>query len=249
MPGVTLEPPSELHFRRPFEHVVTAELSLTNTNSYDVQYKVKTTAPKRYCVRPNAGLIEAHQSVKVLILLQPMKDPGPDFKCKDKFLVQTIKASSDSSEDQWAKAQKDAISESKLRCFFLPPAEEARYEGLSAPERAPVASKTAAAAAAPAPAAAAAPTPTLAPAATTGESKGKGKEENNEQMQAQMKKQKEEAAAKIQELTKELNKAKMENSRLAGTKASKDKPVGFPLVYLIAAFILGILVSQFVLSQ
>eukprot|EP01047_Picozoa_sp_COSAG01_P097528 COSAG01_NODE_27843_length_675_cov_1.487847_1_plen_54_part_01 len=40
-------------------------LELANPHERDVCFKVKTTAPRRYCVRPNAARITAGQSVKV----------------------------------------------------------------------------------------------------------------------------------------------------------------------------------------
>ena len=49
----------------PFTDVVVSDLKLTNPTDKRVCFKVKTTAPKRYCVRPNSGLIEAGSSVTV----------------------------------------------------------------------------------------------------------------------------------------------------------------------------------------
>lgn len=49
----------------PFTDVVTATLKLTNPTDRNVCFKVKTTAPRRYCVRPNSGIIDAGASVNV----------------------------------------------------------------------------------------------------------------------------------------------------------------------------------------
>lgn len=50
----------------PFDHVVTSILKVSNpTTDRRICFKVKTTAPKRYCVRPNSGVIEPRQSVEV----------------------------------------------------------------------------------------------------------------------------------------------------------------------------------------
>ena len=49
----------------PFTEVVTAELKLTNPSKKRICFKVKTTAPKQYCVRPNNGLIEPNGTVMV----------------------------------------------------------------------------------------------------------------------------------------------------------------------------------------
>lgn len=48
-----------------FTEVVTANLKLTNPSEKKVCFKVKTTAPKRYCVRPNSGFVEAGGVVEV----------------------------------------------------------------------------------------------------------------------------------------------------------------------------------------
>ena len=49
----------------PFNEVVTTHLFLTNPSEQRVCFKVKTTAPRRYCVRPNSGFIEPSNKVDV----------------------------------------------------------------------------------------------------------------------------------------------------------------------------------------
>lgn len=74
----------------PLTTTVLRTLTVTNPNGSPVIFKVKTTAPKQYCVRPNSGRIEPGEQVEVQVLLQPMKeDPPASHKCKDKFLVQS----------------------------------------------------------------------------------------------------------------------------------------------------------------
>ena len=45
----------------PFTEVVTSTLKLKNPTKDSVIFKVKTTAPKQYCVRPNSGLLKAKE--------------------------------------------------------------------------------------------------------------------------------------------------------------------------------------------
>jgi hypothetical protein len=66
--------PVELGFKRPFQHEVSQTLRLKNPHSDPIAFKVKTTAPKQYCVRPNSGRIEPGKDVEVQILLQAMKE-------------------------------------------------------------------------------------------------------------------------------------------------------------------------------
>ncbi|GBB91804.1 hypothetical protein RclHR1_01920008 [Rhizophagus clarus] len=129
--SIQLEPPNQLSFHRPFTQLVKEVLVVRNPNPEPVAFKVKTTAPKQYCVRPNSGRIEANQSVDVQVILQPMKeDPPPDFKCKDKFLVQSVAIPAEretlSLSELWSiteKQNKDSIKETKIRCVYLPPVE------------------------------------------------------------------------------------------------------------------------------
>ncbi|KAL2001869.1 hypothetical protein VTN02DRAFT_1081 [Thermoascus thermophilus] len=125
--SVDLEP-SDLGFKRPFNREVSQTLHLRNPNSEPVAFKVKTTAPKHYCVRPNSGRIEPGQHVEVQVLLQAMKEEPPlDFKCKDKFLVQSVAVSGDLEFQNvtsiFDRAAKPSIQERKIRVTFLPPDE------------------------------------------------------------------------------------------------------------------------------
>ncbi|KAF2709175.1 VAMP-associated protein [Pleomassaria siparia CBS 279.74] len=125
--SVELDPP-ELGFKRPFQHEVSQTLRLGNPHSDPVAFKVKTTAPKQYCVRPNSGRIEPGKDVEVQILLQAMKeDPAPDAKCRDKFLVQSVLITADKEfanvASLWSHTEqtnKSAIQEKKIRVLFLP---------------------------------------------------------------------------------------------------------------------------------
>ncbi|KAF2100818.1 VAMP-associated protein [Rhizodiscina lignyota] len=120
--------PQELGFKRPFTQEVSQTLRLKNTHSDPVAFKVKTTAPKQYCVRPNSGKIEAGDTVEVQVLLQAMReDPPLDAKCKDKFLVQSVPIPADKDSGSistiWQgieQTNKSSISERKIRVNFLP---------------------------------------------------------------------------------------------------------------------------------
>lgn len=114
-----LEPPTELRFRGSFTKVVTACLKLTNPTERKVCFKVKTTAPKRYCVRPNSGFVEPHGVVEVAVMLQPF-DYDPKEKSKHKFMVQTMFAPEGEVDHEtvWKEADQSAFMDSKLKCVF-----------------------------------------------------------------------------------------------------------------------------------
>uniref|UniRef100_A0A8C5WJK1 VAMP associated protein B and C n=1 Tax=Leptobrachium leishanense TaxID=445787 RepID=A0A8C5WJK1_9ANUR len=126
-----LEPPQELKFRGPFTDVVTTNLKLNNPIDKRVCFKVKTTAPRRYCVRPNSGVIEVGSSVNVSVMLQPF-DYDPNEKSKHKFMVQSLVAPSDTSDMEavWKEVKPEELMDSKLRCVFeLPPENDKPLEG------------------------------------------------------------------------------------------------------------------------
>lgn len=115
--------PSELSFQRPFTKEVSEILRLRNPNSTAVAFKVKTTAPKHYCVRPNSGRIEAGQAVEVTVLLQAMKSQ-PEAKCKDKFLVQSTLIHPEFDLNGgipavFETAAKNEIQEKKIKVVYL----------------------------------------------------------------------------------------------------------------------------------
>ncbi|KAI8725454.1 MSP domain-containing protein [Fusarium sp. LHS14.1] len=116
--------PFELSFRRPFTSEVAQTLTIKNPSSTPVAFKVKTTAPKQYCVRPNAGRIEAGQSFDVAVLLQAMKqDPPPDARCRDKFLVQSAPITAEKEFASIANVlettEKSLLVERKIRVNWL----------------------------------------------------------------------------------------------------------------------------------
>ncbi|KAJ3162690.1 phosphatidylinositol-binding protein scs2 [Geranomyces michiganensis] len=140
---VSLSPERELQFRRPFTTIVKRTLTISNSHpTVPIAFKVKTTAPKQYCVRPNSAVVPPGQQLEVQVLLQAMKeDPAPDHISKDKFLVQVIKVPADIVQltgDEltqrlqllWAQAEQlsksspatgaDVLYERKLKCVFLP---------------------------------------------------------------------------------------------------------------------------------
>jgi len=115
-----LEPKVELHFKGPFTDVVTSYLKLTNPSDRRVCFKVKTTAPKRYCVRPNNGIIEPHTNTTIAVMLQPVDLDNLNDKNKHKFMVQTMFAPEGdiNQENLWRDVNPDLVMDSKLKCVF-----------------------------------------------------------------------------------------------------------------------------------
>lgn len=139
-----IKPPVELRFRGPFTDVVTSELTLSNPSDKILCFKIKTTAPRRYCVRPNSGVITPKQTVTVSVMLQPF-DFDPNEKNKHKFMVQAIiipNADVD-LEGVWKATDTSNVMDTKLKCVFEWPANQApAAASTEKAEAAPVDNKT-----------------------------------------------------------------------------------------------------------
>jgi len=122
-----IEPPVELTFTGPFTAAVSSFMKLKNPTDRKVCFKIKTTAPKRYCVKPNSGVVDPNTEVQIAVSLQPFEyDPGE--KNKHKFMVQSMFApDGDINQDTlWKEIEQNDLMDSKLRCVFaMPPGQEA----------------------------------------------------------------------------------------------------------------------------
>uniref|UniRef100_U5EXC9 Putative vesicle-associated membrane protein-associated protein n=1 Tax=Corethrella appendiculata TaxID=1370023 RepID=U5EXC9_9DIPT len=116
---LVIEPLNELKFWGPFNTSVSSHMRLTNPTDYEILFKIKTTAPKKYCVRPNCGTLEPKSTIEITIILQPFIF-DPNEKNKHKFMVQSmIKPEGDFTVEQlWKEVSPDQLMDSKLRCVF-----------------------------------------------------------------------------------------------------------------------------------
>ncbi|GAQ84539.1 vesicle associated protein [Klebsormidium nitens] len=133
--------PGELKFPFELKKQVSASLRLQNQTSKNVAFKVKTTSPKKYCVRPNTGIVPPNATIEVTVTMQAQREYPPDMQCKDKFLVQSVFADIASPKDitpeLFSKESGREITETKLRVVYVspppppPPINESAEEGLS----------------------------------------------------------------------------------------------------------------------
>ncbi|KAL1517608.1 hypothetical protein ABEB36_001349 [Hypothenemus hampei] len=121
-----IEPQNELKFVGPFNQPVSSYMKLSNPSDKKVMFKIKTTAPKKYCVRPNSGVLQAGENTQIAICLQPfLYDPAE--RNKHKFMVQTAFAPENDLipwETIWKELAPDQLMDSKLRCVFEIPAQD-----------------------------------------------------------------------------------------------------------------------------
>jgi hypothetical protein len=121
---MTLEliPNSDLLFKGPFNVVSTTTLKLANNGNDRLAYKIKTTAPKRYCVKPNSGFLDSHANVNIQVMLQPQAPGQPDDRSKHKFMVQWVSVPSNYTEDVdnfWKQDLKGfSVQDARLKCTF-----------------------------------------------------------------------------------------------------------------------------------
>lgn len=118
MSMLTLEPDSTLYFSR--SQSTTSphrNLRLSNTHTGSVAFKVKTTAPKAYLVRPSSGILKPDENQEVQIILQAQPQQGDtQSNASDRFLVQAVAVGENEvvTREDWAKFAKDKIQEQKL---------------------------------------------------------------------------------------------------------------------------------------
>ncbi|KAM5561437.1 hypothetical protein ABKV19_022172 [Rosa sericea] len=88
--------------------------------------QVKTTSPKKYCVRPNVGVILPKSACEFSVTMQAQKTALPDMDCRDKFLIQSTIVSSGTTDagitaSMFAKDEGKYVEEKKLRVIFISP--------------------------------------------------------------------------------------------------------------------------------
>ncbi|XP_058086935.1 vesicle-associated protein 1-3-like isoform X2 [Magnolia sinica] len=133
--------PTELKFPFELKKQSSCSLQLTNKTDQHIAFKVKTTNPKKYCVRPNTGVVLPGATCDVTVTMQAQKDAPPDLQCKDKFLLQSVAASDavtvkDITPEMFNKEDGKVVEEFKLRVVYIPanppsPVPEESEEGSS----------------------------------------------------------------------------------------------------------------------
>ncbi|KAF3589679.1 hypothetical protein F2Q69_00026117 [Brassica cretica] len=117
--------PRTLKFVVDLKKQSTCVVQLTNTTNLFVAFKVKTTSPKKYCVRPNVGVVAPKSSCEfsgmmatsyflsnnalisctylcsyvIAVIMQAFKEPPPDMVCKDKFLIQSTAVPEETTDE------------------------------------------------------------------------------------------------------------------------------------------------------
>jgi len=98
---------------------ISINLVLTNISNSLVAFKIKTTAPERYLVRPTQGYLTIKETKRSIINLtkKPSFESAQNFK--DKFLIQTVpirEAPNDLSE-MWKEVESEHYPKNKMFAF------------------------------------------------------------------------------------------------------------------------------------
>lgn len=140
--SVILEPAESLAFTLQAQTAPQAVLTIRNvSDSRKIAFKVKTTRPLRYLVRPNQGMLGPNGSAAIMVILQQRDcdellrlEPSERGLANDKFLVQSIfaddgfyesvktksaKEMADELTNMWARTDKKSLANKKLRCRFV----------------------------------------------------------------------------------------------------------------------------------
>uniref|UniRef100_A0A7N0TCP0 MSP domain-containing protein n=1 Tax=Kalanchoe fedtschenkoi TaxID=63787 RepID=A0A7N0TCP0_KALFE len=125
--GLLSVEPQDLRFEFELNKQISCTMQLGNKSDDFVAFKVKTTNPKKYCVRPNTGVVSPHSTFDVVVTMQAQREAPPDLQCRDKFLLQSVVASAtatakDITPDMFNKDSGSRIEETKLKVVFVPPA-------------------------------------------------------------------------------------------------------------------------------
>lgn len=120
--------PKELTFTFELKKQSSCSIQLFNNSNQYVAYKVKTTSPQKYCVRPNTGVLEPNGACDFTVTMRAQRASPPDMYCNDKFLIQSTVVPSGTREEDvtsnmFAKGNGKYIEEKKLKVVLLSPPE------------------------------------------------------------------------------------------------------------------------------
>ncbi|KAL3573578.1 hypothetical protein D5086_024191 [Populus alba] len=120
--------PKELKFVFEVKKQSSCSIRLTNNTYHKVAFKVKTTSPKKYCVRPNVGIVDPKSTFEFIVTMQAQKVAPHDMVCKDKFLILSAivpvgTTEKDITPSMFAKDNGNHVEEVKMRVALISPPE------------------------------------------------------------------------------------------------------------------------------
>lgn len=115
--------PTELAFKVVADAYSTKQLRLFNRGTQPMAFKIKTTNPKQYFVRPNQGIVKDNEKVVIHVMMGKVSEV-PKEKCKDRFLVQSAvyDGKLPNEKFEWKQHFTDPAfkpDEIKLKCSYI----------------------------------------------------------------------------------------------------------------------------------
>lgn len=115
-----VEPADELVLEGPFNRAVCKKLKVYNPSKHTrVAFKLKTTTPRLFFVRPNVGLVQPGERVSIDIFVHPVYQ---DYNTqRHKFLMQAAEANEkiDNVQEFWKTINPAFIWDTKIRVKFV----------------------------------------------------------------------------------------------------------------------------------
>lgn len=120
-----IDPPDLLLFSFVPDTSITSTIDLKNQSNQPLAFKIKTTTPGAYYVRPSQGILTPNESKVIQVILHPL--PSFPKNNKDKFLVNYIPTNLDKDSSPqdlsqfWQNVQKSGsqATSTKLIVKFL----------------------------------------------------------------------------------------------------------------------------------
>ncbi|KMZ60053.1 Vesicle-associated protein 1-2 [Zostera marina] len=121
--------PSELKFSHELGKQSSCSMQLGNKTDYYIVFKIKTTDPKKYIVRPNVGIVMPGSTCEVTITKKAPGETSFDYNCKDKFLLLCavsehgilIMMDDDVTSDMFTKKPGRVVEEMKFKVVYVSP--------------------------------------------------------------------------------------------------------------------------------
>ncbi|KAF3636582.1 Vesicle-associated protein 1-1 [Capsicum chinense] len=118
--------PLDLKFPLELNKSILSSFEVINKTDNHVAFKVKTTNPRKYTVRPNCGIVLPQSRSNITVTMQPQLELPPDMECKDKFLVQSVitnpgSTPKDINPDMFNKSGGNHVEECKLKVIYVFP--------------------------------------------------------------------------------------------------------------------------------
>ncbi|CDJ38530.1 major sperm protein domain-containing protein, putative [Eimeria tenella] len=217
------------------------QITLKNVSSHPfVAYKIKTTAPKSYLVRPSTGAVPQGESRSVQIVLQAPTEEPPKSS-SDRFLIQATAAASGEAlpRNYWLELPKQQLEETRLIVSFKRAAAAAAAAAADAD-----AAAAAAGAAGDAAARAEAPGGAAAPSSSSSSSSSAAAAADLRQQYDQLVEYTLAMERHKEDLTKENELLRQQLEKKSSSSSSSYKDIWYVPIYLFVAVMLWYLLER-----